>query len=67
MFFKVSSLEKAKYPICFLSLYRDFITLELYKNVLIFHVDMPFYELLIEIIDSQIEGKTKTNILFIMF
>lgn len=28
---------------------------------------MPFYELLIEIIDSQIEGKTQTNILFIMF
>lgn len=28
---------------------------------------MPLYELLIEAIDSQIDGKTKTNILFIMF
>lgn len=31
----------------------------LHKNVRTFHVDMPFYELLIEII----EGKSKTNIL----
>ena len=37
------------------------------RNALTFHVDVLFYELLIEIIDSQIGGKTKTNILFIMF
>lgn len=28
---------------------------------------MPLYELLIEAIDSQTHGKTKTNILFIKF
>lgn len=29
------------------------------RNALTFHVDVPFYELLIEIIDSQIGGKLR--------